>query len=160
MKYTGFVLIELVVVFGMLAVLIGMTTINISQSRKRASLSATIDTLVADMKSQQTKAMTGSTVAGGVLPVAYGIHFEESEYSLFHGSSYSASVTSNARVPLDTRVRFTSILFDNGNMIFASKSGELVGYVSGSSAVSVHQLDSGETKTIQLNQYGTITSIQ
>jgi type II secretory pathway pseudopilin PulG len=158
MKKHGFVLIELAVVFGMLAALIGMTTINIFGSQRKASLTATIDTLVADVRSQQTKAMTGTTDNSG-LPPAYGVHFDGDRYVLFRGASYSSSLSSNAIIPLDSRVRFSNIQFANGNIIFASRSGDFIGYASASSSLTVNQLDSGEVKIIQLNRYGVISSI-
>jgi type II secretory pathway pseudopilin PulG len=158
MKNTGFVLIELAVVFGILAVLIGMSTINIFGSRRKATVTASLDTLVADLRSQQTKAMTGTGDSGG-LPPAYGVHFETNQYVLFRGASYSAALSSNAVIPLDSRVNFTNILFSNGNVIFASRSGEYIGYELGHDAVSVRQIDSGDLKTIQINQYGIISSI-
>ena len=158
MRKRGFVLIELIIVFGMLAILIGMATINVFGSGRKASLTATVDTLVADLRSQQTKAMTGTTDSSG-LPPAYGLHFDANRYVLFRGASYSASLSSNAAVPLDTRVRFTNIQFTNGNVVFASRSGEFIGYVSPSDTVTINQLDSGESKVVQLNRYGIITSI-
>ena len=158
MKKRGFLLIELAIIFGMMAIFVGMTTINIFGSSRKASLTATVDTLVADIRSQQTKAMTGTTDNLG-LPPAYGVHFDTNQYVLFHGSSYSASLLSNATVPLDTRERFTNILFTNGNVIFASRSGEFIGYVPASDMVTINQLDSGESKVVQLNRYGIVTSI-
>lgn len=158
MKKTGFVLIELAVVFGILAVLIGMTTINIFGSRQKASVTATIDTLVADLRSQQTKAMSGTIDSDGILP-AYGIHFDTNQYVLFRGASFSAILSSNAVNPLDTRVNFSNIFFPNGNVVFASRSGEFIGFMSGTDSITVNQIDSGESKIIQLNRYGVISSI-
>jgi hypothetical protein len=103
--------------------------------------------------------MTGTMDNGGLSP-PYGIHFDSTRYILFSGESFNGSLASNAIVPLDSRVTFDSITLSDGNIIFASKSGELIGFTIGSDSVSVHQMDSGETKTIQFNQYGTITSIQ
>jgi hypothetical protein len=62
-------------------------------------------------------------------------------------------------VPLDTRERFLNISLPNGNVLFASRSGEFIGYASGSDTLTINHLDSGESKVIQLNRYGIITSV-
>jgi Tfp pilus assembly protein FimT len=158
MKYRGFVLIELVVVIGMLALLIGFATTNLLGADRRASLTATIDTLIADLRSQQTKAMTGISV-GGVTPLGYGIHFEQNRYTLFQGLTYNASDTLNSVISVDTRVQFSDIALPNASVVFLSKSGEMNGYNSELDNVTVHQLDSNQLETIRLNRYGVITSI-
>jgi len=158
MKPKGFVLIELIVVMAMLAVLTGMITVTTLGSQRRAALTSTVDTLVADLRSQQTKAMTGVT-SGGVIPAGYGVLFQSDRYSMFQGASYSASLTTNAPVIIDSRVRFSSIKLPNSSVVFASKSGEIVGYNAQSNSVTVNQLDSTFSKTIYFNHYGVITSI-
>jgi prepilin-type N-terminal cleavage/methylation domain-containing protein len=158
MKQKGFVLIELIVVMGMLAVLTGMITVTTLGSQRRAGLTSTIDTLVADLRSQQTKAMTGVT-SGGVIPAGYGVFFQSDRYSLFQGASYSASLTSNAPVVIDSRVEFNQIMLPNSSVIFASKSGEIIGYNAQLNTVKVTQIDSNFSKTIYFNRYGVITSI-
>ena len=102
--------------------------------------------------------MTG-TIENGKVQNGYGLRFELTRYILFRGASYNASDTTNAVVPLDSRVTFSTISFPNGSIVFASKSGEIVGYASASSSLTVSQLDSGEVKTLQLNHYGIIASI-
>jgi type II secretory pathway pseudopilin PulG len=157
-KRLGFVLIELIVVMDMLGLITGMLTVSLLGSQRRAALTATVDTLVADIRSQQTKAMTGSST-GGVIPAGYGILFQSDKYILFQGASYSGSLTSNAPVVVDSRVTFSSISLPNSSIIFASKSGEMVGYTDQLNSVTVNQVDSNFSKTLHINRYGVITSI-
>jgi prepilin-type N-terminal cleavage/methylation domain-containing protein len=157
-KPKGFVLIELIVVMGMLAIMTGMITISTLGSQRRAALTATVDTLVADLRSQQTKAMTGVT-SGGVIPAGYGIRFQQDRYIMFRGATYSAIDSANAPVIIDTRVNFSQIALPNFSIIFASKSGEVVGFDTQLNTVTVGQLDSTFEKTIHFNRYGIITSI-
>ncbi len=157
-KSRGFVLIEIVVVFGMLAVLTIMTTLNVFGSNRTASLTGAINILIADMKSQQTKAMTGSQVSG-VSPLGFGIHFDSTGYTLFKGLTYSATEPTNSRINNDIKVRFSNISLPNGSLVYASRSGEFVGYSSTSSTVTVTHIDSGISKTVFLNKYGVITAI-
>jgi len=158
MKQNGFVLIELIVVIGMLAVLIGMITVSTLGSQRRAALTSTVDTLVADLRSQQTKAMTGVT-SGSIIQAGYGVFFQSDRYILFQGASYSAAMTSNAPIVIDTRVKFSSIKLPNSSVVFASKSGEIVGFNSQLNSVTVTQSDSNFAKTLYLNRYGVITSV-
>ena len=154
----GFVLIELIVVFGMFAVLIGMTTLNVLGSKRTATLTGVVDTLVADLRSQQTKAMSGVT-QGGVSQSGYGIRFAANQYTLFKGTAYNAGDSDNVIVPIDARTTFSSISLPDSSIVFLAKSGEFMGYATASSTLTVKQTDSNDTKTIQFNHYGVITSI-
>lgn len=158
MNKRGFVLIELIVVFGMMAVLIGMTVLNVFGSKQKASLTGVVDTLVADLRNQQTKAMSGVTQSG-VGQSGYGIRFAANQYTLFNGTTYTSSDPTNVVITLDPRITFSSIQLPNNNVIFASKSGEFIGYSAASSALTAQQIDTHETQTIHFDHYGIITSI-
>lgn len=157
-RHRGFVLIEVVVVFGMLAVLTIMTTLNVFGSNRSASLSGTIDALIADLKTQQTKAMTGAQISSAS-PLGYGIHFDTTGYTMFKGLTYSASDANNSRVTNDTKVTFSTILLPDNSVVFASRSGEFVNYATTSSSLTVTHADSGVSKVIRINRYGAITSV-
>lgn len=154
----GFVLIELIVVLAMIGSLIGLTVINVFGARSKADLAAITDTLVSDLSTQQSKAMS-AVVNELSVASSFGIHFEQSRYILFRGSAYNQSDTSNSVIPLAQGVEFANILFPSGNVIYASRSGEIVGFTSGADRVTLRLLNNTETKTIQLNRYGVITSI-
>lgn len=148
MNKRGFVFIELIVVLGILSVLISIAVVSISNSRRRATLTASVDTLVSDIKSQQTKAMTGLSDEG--------VRFETTHYVLFDGATYSSSDPSNFTVPLDERANFSVINVPNARIVFASRSGEILEFSPQEHSVTLTQLDSNDTKTIQFNRYGTI----
>lgn len=150
---------ELIIVFAVVAILASISVINIFGSKRKASLTGTIDPLLADIKSQQTKAMEGS-IANGSAQAAFGVHFASNQYVLFNGATYNGSDSANAVVPLDSRVTFSTISLPSNTIVFASKSGEVVGYATNSSTLTVKQIDSGEIQTIKLNHYGVITSAQ
>ena len=157
-RKNGFVLIEVIVVFGMLAVITLMTTINVFGSNRSASLSGAINALIADLKTQQTKAMTGTQISGS-FPLGYGIHFDANGYTLFRGLTYSVSDTTNSRVTNDTKVVFSTISLPNDSIVFASRSGEVVNYATTSSSLTITHTDSGVSKVIRINNYGVITSV-
>ena len=154
----GFVLIELIVVLALFGALIGLSSINLLGSRNSATISSTVDNVTSDLSSQQTKAMSSTTSAGGATP--YGVRFESTRYILFHGSVYNPSDSTNSVVPLSGGTTFSVINFPNASIIFASQIGEVVGYNPSASTVTVYQPGNFASKTIVVNQYGIVTSVQ
>ncbi len=154
----GFIFIELVVVLALFGALLGMMSINLLGFKNSATLSATIDEVVVDISSQQTKAMTSTTAGAGATP--YGVRFESNRYILFHGALYNPSDTSNSSIALDTRTIFSVINLPNASIVFASQSGEIVGFDPSRASVTVYQQNSFVSKTIHVNQYGVVTSVE
>ena len=158
MKSHGFTFIEVIVVMGVMATFLGIGVISLVGSQRKASVTQAVDTLVSDLRSQQTKAMVGATV-GGMVPAGYGIYFQANRYVLFSGASYNSLDPSNASVPILSPLTISTIGFSGSAVIFLAKSGEVAGFTSGADSVAVRQNDSGQTKTIRLNRYGVVTSI-
>lgn len=154
----GFTFIEIVVVGGILATITGLTVVNLTGSQRRSYLNAHLSTLVAGMKSQQLKSMTGAR-EGGATANAYGIYFGNNSYTMFRGPSYSAGATSNFTVMLDGNIVLTNVSFPGSQISFATGSGELVIYTAGSSSFTLRNTIDGEQKTVTVNRYGVITSI-
>ncbi len=152
----GFTLVELLVVMAVMGILLSLSYVTLLGAQRRSSLNSTVSVLVTDIKQQQLKTMTGDT--GGATPSgSYGLYFQPSRYTVFHGTQYQAGQASNYVVNLDPTVSFSSILFPNASLVFATVSGEVVNYASGSSSVIVKDTTSSEQKTIIVNQFGTIT---
>jgi prepilin-type N-terminal cleavage/methylation domain-containing protein len=154
---SGLTLIELLLVIGILAVLfsigfVGLTNIKVITGNNSANV-----VLISDLKTQQIKAMTGDTEGRGV-PDNYGVKILSDRYVLFHGLSYNASDPSNFTVPVGNEY-VLSTTFPNNMVIFASESGQLVGFVSNQNTISITSSPSGQIKTLQFNEYGTITNI-
>ena len=142
----------------MIAMLVGLVSLNLFGLQQRSSLTQVVDTLISDLESQQTKAMTG-VMTNGEIPYGYGIYFDTNRYILFSGASYNAGSPSNAAVTVNSPVSIVSVSFPGRTVLFASVSGELSGYVAGQDGVTL-QTTGGQMKTIQLNTYGVITSVQ
>lgn len=158
MENRGFVFMELIIVFAVVAILTTLALNNIPGSQRSTTLTGTVDTLISDIRSQQTKAMEG-TLTGQTVPNGYGIEFSPSQYTLFAGQIYSASASTNTVVPLNSRVIFSFIGFPNNSLVFASTSGGIVGYATNSSLLTLKESDSGATESLQLDHYGVITSV-
>jgi len=154
----GTLLIELMVIVAIFVFLSGFIYVSLTNVQKHVSVNSTVDQLVADSKQQQLKAMIDDTEGRGA-SAAYGIHFDTGKYTLFHGLNFSQNDTSNFVVNLDSNLQFTNITFPSSNVIFATQSGELVGFVNGQNTIKILNTSGGNGKTITINQYGIITSV-
>ena len=153
----GFVFIELVIVLGILSTLLGMVIVNIGNVRTSAAVSTTISPFITDVKNQQVKAMVGDT-EGRSSPDNYGIYIKPTSYILFHGQTYNASDPTNFSVPIDDSFQLSTTF--SGNIIaFATSSGEIKNFVTGQDTVVVRNPTTGEQKTIQLNKYVAVQSV-
>lgn len=154
----GFTFTELIIVIGILSVILGFATINLIKSQSSASVSATVDVLVAGIKEQQMKAMTGDT-EGRSTSSAYGIHFDTNQYVLFNGTTYSNTNPSNRVIPLETSLVFENITLSGGTVTFLKLSGEVSGFASGFDSLQIRHTGSQQQKSMQINRYGVITSV-
>lgn len=152
----GFTLPELLIVMAILSILLGFITPSLLQFRSRSVINSTVDTLVSDLKNQQTKAMVGDT-EGRASTDHYGVYFETNRYILFHGSSYDPLDSSNFNINMDPSLTFSSITFPSSSAIFSKGSGEVLGFVNGSDKVTLTDSTNGDQKIIQINRYGAIT---
>ena len=154
----GLSFIELIVVIAILATLMSIAVVSLNGIQRRANIDATLLTIITDLKQQQQKAMSGDT-EGRSTHDMYGAYFQTNSYTLFHGSKYSAADTANFVIPIDSSLQFTSITLPQSQIIYASGSGEIVGYVAGSNTFTLKNTVTNEQKTVTLNQYGVITAI-
>lgn len=155
----GFTLIELLVVMAIGSVFFGILTINLFRVHSDVSQDAFADSLVADLKLQQSKAMNGST-EGRTTGDSYGVHFLADQYILFHGTSYSPSQSSNFSVELPENVSITGTQFPNNTIVFTKVSGEIADFTDGNNTITITENNSGVDKVITLNRYGVIVSVE
>ena len=155
----GYTLAELLVTIGIIFTLFGLIMVDLLATQHKASINATVETMIADMRSQQTKAMTGINDGSGN-GNSYGIHLSASSYVLFRGNSYVANDSGNFTLNLDKGSNLNSVLFSNNNIIFLEQSGEVSGYSTNSASFVVKSIGGKEQKTVTINRYGVVTSIQ
>lgn len=151
----GFTLIELVVVIGILLTLFSITLISLTTGQRNVSIQSDRNKLISDIKIQQTKAMRGT--GGG--SNAFGIYFQPSQYTLFVGDSYSQSDPDNFVVSLIQGVIFSGITFPGATIIFATRSGEIDGFLLGNNTVTIEDSEGVETSTVTLNKYGVVSNV-
>lgn len=155
MRRAGFTLPELVVVVGIVLALFGIAAVNLVGVQRRSYLESDKDKLVADIKEQQTRAMSGDTQDGSGQD-NFGIYFESDGYTLFKGSTYSVDNTTNFKVTIDPTVSISSVGFPNSTLVFEKIKGEVVGFTTGSDYVSLVDSASGVARTIRLNRFGSL----
>lgn len=154
---TGLTLIELIVVIGILSTLLGIAIVSIQNIRVLATNSTSTSVIISDLKNQQIKAMTGDTEGRGV-PDNYGVKILSDRYVLFHGTAYSPADADNFAIPIETGYALGTTFPDN-MVLFSSESGELIGFVQNQNTITLTNTSSGQSKTIQINKYGTVTNI-
>lgn len=151
----GFTVIEIMLVMAIAAVLVGLSTVSLFNFQRKSNLTATANTFIADLKDQQTKAMSGAT-EGDTANNTYGVNLTSNSYILFK-NTYSSSASTNFTIALPETVQMTTA-FPNAQIIFERGSGEISGYTNGSASVTLQDRNSGEQRVIQLNKYGVVTS--
>lgn len=154
----GFTFAEIIIVFGLVAMIFGLTISSTFKAQQGTSLESFLSVLVSDIKIQQINSMTGFTL-GEDSTSNYGIYFEEDRYTLFKGDSYNASDPDNFVVNLPKGVQISDVKFPNASLLLLIGSGEVSGFVQGSNSVSL-KTTTNTTKTITVNKYGTVTGAQ
>ena len=142
----GFTLVELLVSIGILAVIFAMSSIVLSRVLPSTSQSTTFDTLISDLRTQQSQAMSTDAF--------YGIYFGSNSYTLFSGAAYNPSSPSNFVVTLDPTVNFTNITLPGNVLVFSPGSGDVNGYLSGSDSVNITNSQTNQVTVVKINQYG------
>ena len=155
-KQCGYTLTELMVVVTIFSLLLGLITINLLNSKQKASFNSSLTQLVSDIKQQQTSAMSLDT-QGANTTSAYGIYFGQTSYTLFRGSAYVATDGANFVINLGENVQFSSVSFPGSSIIFQKLSGEILGFNPNLNSVTIKGTQNNQQKTIQINRYGVIT---
>ncbi|HZZ98692.1 MAG TPA: type II secretion system protein [Candidatus Saccharimonadia bacterium] len=159
MRTAGFTLVELIITMTIFATLIAITVPNLLGTRNRVAVRSNVGIVVADIRHQQLKAMLGET-EGRSTADSYGVHFETSTYTLFHGSSYSAIEPTNAVVPLNEGLQFSNVSLPSSSIIFNKGSGTVAGFSSNSHSVTLTNPGNNESVSISFNSYGLVTGVQ
>lgn len=142
----GFTLIELLVSMGILAILFAITTINISPLPSNTLQSTNLDTLLPDIRSQQTLAMASDE--------SHGVHFESGSYTLFKGDSYIQGLFANTVINLDSGIVFSNVTFPNSVIVFSPGTGDVTGYMAGVDSFTIRSSVTNKSTVIKINKYG------
>ncbi|HXK52874.1 type II secretion system protein [Candidatus Nomurabacteria bacterium] len=148
---SGFTLIELMLVIGLFAVLSSFVAVNLARPQVTSSVDKNANTIIADIKKQQLDAMVGKYTSDST--ENKGIYFETNSYTLFSGNSYNAEDPNNFTINVEEGTTLTSINLPSNQLVFEHLSGEISGYISGNSSITISH-SGGQSITISLNKMG------
>ncbi len=154
-RQLGFTLVEIVVVLFIMTTFLGLITLNLSSSQKRASISSMTDIFISDLKSQQVKAMVGDTEGRSSADI-YGVYLDTAGYTLFHGATYSPTDSANFTIELVPPFVFTT---PGKQILFNRFTGDVNGFSTLDNTVTIQDQTTGVQKTLQYNSLGVITSL-
>ena len=158
MKQRGFTLIETLIVMAVFVFFMGMVIINILNLEPQISLTTSTSTIIADIRKQQFKTLTGNTSNNQISD--FGIHLDSDKYTLFSGNIYTQGVPENSIITLPDNISIPEITFQESNIIFVKQTGEINDFVNGSNTFRVKNSITNEEKTITLNKLGVVTGVQ
>ena len=154
----GFTFPELIVVIGIITTIFAFSVANLSNTQQRTYLSSNITTIISDIKQQQLKAMNGDTDGSGTIS-DYGIYFETNKYTIFRGTTYSASDVRNYTISLESNIQFKDVTFPSSQLVFQKGSGEVNGYTTNTDTFTLWNTITQEEKIITINRYGAIVNV-
>ncbi len=150
MNNKAFALIELLTVMGIIAILFSLSVPQLFRLQNRNNLQNAQTKLLSLIRQQQLLAMNS--------PAAYGVYFFQSGYTQFSGVSYSESDIKNNITSLDYPTQFSQIDFPTSSIVFASGSGEIVGFDASHHSVTLIDVVHNESHKIEFNALGVPTS--
>ena len=149
MKRNAFALVEMLTVMGIIAILFALTVPQLFRMRDRNNLQTATTTMISLFRQQQLNAMNS--------PKLYGIHLDQSSYTRFTGGEYSSLNKTNTTIALDYPNEIMNIHIPSATIIFASGSGELVGYDAIQNYFILGDTLNSEQHIIQFNSLGVPT---
>jgi len=149
----GFTLIEVLLTIALVTALGAISFVSLGRPQTTTSLNVAVDTLVADLKSQQLLAMTGGQ-GGGTSAEPHGVTFANDHYTLFSGAVYDSQDQQNYTAELGQGVSLNTT-FPSATILFTKRSGEVQNFVDGSSTVTVSK--NNESKILTINRFGVVT---
>ncbi len=145
----GFTLIELVLVMGIFTAIVSLSTISLSRLQSSSRLDAAVNSLNADLREQQLKAMSGDNDGqGGSSNYNYGVHFDAESYTFFRENYGAGNISYTLKEHLEFVPPFTEFVFQKG-------SGEIGAPVT----VTINDTAIGRQKIIEINKLGVVTDV-
>jgi type II secretory pathway pseudopilin PulG len=152
----GFTFVELIVTIAILITLFSIAGMSLVGVTRTTSIASSTDRLLADVREQQLKSQVGDT-EGRSTPDTYGMYFDTSSYTMFHGASYNSADPGNFTQSLDTNLQFAS---PGTSIIFSRVSGEVLDYNPNAHVIVIQDPQSSQQRTITFNRFGVITNVQ
>lgn len=119
----GITLIEIIIVFAVLALIFGVVSSEFSKSRERQVLKSAVSDILSSLNKARTKTLSS------VNSSSYGVHFEAGQITIFTGTSYSPGATGNESILLALPAEISNVALgsgsgSSGNLYFERLSGD------------------------------------
>lgn len=139
----GFTLIEIIIAISIMVFLFSASILYYFATNESTKLSTATQDIISNIKLAKNR-----TVAS-LASSSYGLHFENSQYVMFRGASYSVSDPNNIFYAVPTGIEIANISLEGGgvNVIFDRITGRVVS--NGSIDVRVIS-DTSKSKTINI----------
>jgi len=143
----GFTLIEMTISFAILSILFVLGMTSYIRSQNDVNLKTAINNIVSTLDIAQSRTISSLNSS------AYGVHFESSDYTIFKGSTYSATSTDNIVYTMPSNVEVGTLSLSGGgsDVLFDQLTGNTDNYGS----VEVRLItDNSVSQTIAIAQSG------
>ncbi len=144
---------------GVFAILFAISSPQIFSIKERINITTTLNTLLSDFRQQQLKSMSGSSESQGSIPDMHGVYIESNGYVLFTGSTFNQNSNFNRRVEISAPLEFQSIHLPFSQIVFASRSGEIVNYDANNNSFSIANTVTNQIYSVEFNSLGVITQV-
>ncbi|MFA6992275.1 MAG: type II secretion system protein [Candidatus Gracilibacteria bacterium] len=144
----GFTIIELMLVILLIGISIGLAISYYRTSQIRADINSQAANIVHYLRLAQSSAVAGLGNSD------YGIHFENSSYTTFKGSSYNPTSETNFQIEIPATMTLNNIFLNGGGneAVFTRPNGETVTY----GTVTLSSAEINKSFTITITSSGTI----
>lgn len=147
-KNTGFTLIEILMVIGIIAILLGMSIVGFRLFEGKTELKSYAQNILTILELARTKTLASEDAS------QYGVYFEQNKYVLFKGDTYQEEAENNKTYQLPGRLKINGINLANENdsVVFQRISG----YAISTGTIEIITVSQPATTTINIYSSGQI----
>lgn len=152
-RSSGFTLIEMMIVIGLLAVLFSLGGVVYTSFSRQDQLTSEAEKIVSALNEARAKTLAGYS-GGGTDGLNFGVYFDSTGYVLFQGTTYIADSPTNQRVNLAPKISLSEIAFPDQQIVFRRLTGEVIGFSSGQDFLILADQQSSRLRRLKINQLG------
>lgn len=144
----GFTIIELMLVIVLIGISVGLSISYYRTSQIRADINSQAANIVHYLRLAQSGAVSGLGDSD------YGVHFENSSYTTFKGSSYNPNSSSNFEIEIPATMTLNNIILNGAgsDVIFTRPNGETNSF----GTLELSSAEINKSFTITITSAGTI----